>query len=349
MPLAEFTSQKNVIDRLQRSLAKGRLGHAYLFSGQDLGELEKVGRVLTQTLNCQDSTLREPIADACGECISCRKIANDNHPDVMTIKPESKMRQVKIGQIIRRPNSPPRVLHELIYQKSVEGGYKVALLVAADRLNTDAANALLKTLEEPPDRTVFILLSAEPERVLETICSRCLRVRFAGDGGQAFNQSEMDWVKEFALMAAKDDKGLFGRYRLLDSLLQCLAEVNQSIETEVEQASPLSQYNEAPSELREQWEAENKEAIMAEYRLRRAGFLAALQSWLRDVWLQTRGEDGGLEFFSDLSESTQIVARRLTHHDAEENLQIIEQTQRTLHTNVGELLALETGLMKLKL
>ena len=348
MPLPEFTTQKNVIERLQRSLENGRLGHAYFFSGQDLGELEKVGRVLAQALNCQDSTLTELVVDAC-KCISCRKIANDNHPDVMTIRPESKMRQVKIGQIIRRPNSPPRVLHDLIYQKSVEGGYKVALLVAADRLNTDAANALLKTLEEPPDRTVFILLSAEPERVLETICSRCLRVRFSGDGGPAFNQSELDWVTEFALMAAKGDKGLFGRYRLLDSLLQCLAEVNQSIEAEVVRASPLSQHDEASSELREQWEAENKASIMAEYRLRRAGFLAALQSWLRDVWLQTRGEDGGLEFFSDLSKSTQIVARRLTPHDAEENLQIIEQTQRTLHTNVGELLVLETGLMKLKL
>ena len=349
MPLAEFTSQKNVIERLQRSLESGRLGHAYLFVGQDLGELEKVGRVLAQTLNCQDSTLAEPVADACGKCISCRKIANDNHPDVMTVKPESKMRQVKIGQIIRRPSSPPRVLYELIYQKPVEGGYKVALLVAADRLNTDAANALLKTLEEPPDHTVFILLSAEPERVLETIRSRCLRLRFAGDGGQAFSQPELDWVKEFALMAAENDKGLFGRYRLLDSLLQYLAEENQSIEAEVEQSSPLSQYDEAPSELRDQWEKENQAAIMAEYRLRRSSFLAALQSWLRDVWLQTRVGAGDLEFFSDLSESTRIVARRLTHHDAEENLQIIEQTQLTLHTNVGELLALETGLMKLKL
>ena len=349
MPLAEFTSQKNVIERLQRSLESGRLGHAYLFVGQDLGELEKVGRVLAQTLNCQGSTLAEPVADACGKCISCRKIANDNHPDVMTVKPESKMRQVKIGQIIRRPSSPPRVLHELIYQKPVEGGYKVALLVAADRLNTDAANAFLKSLEEPPDRTVFILLSTEPERVLETIRSRCLRLRFAGDGGQAFSQPELDWVKEFAHMAAENDKGLFGRYRLLDSLLRCLAEVNQSIETEVGQASPLSQYDEVPSELRDQWETENKAAIMAEYRLRRSSFLAALQGWLRDVWLQTHGASGGLEFFSDLSESTHIVARRLTHHDAEENLQIIEQTQLTLHTNVGELLALETGLMKLKL
>ena len=150
-------------------------------------------------------------------------------------------------------------------------------------------------------------------------------------------------------MAAEDDKDLFGRYRLLDSLLQRLAEVNQSIEAEMKQSSPFSQYDEVPSELRDQWEEENKAAVMAEYRLRRSCFLAALQGWLRDVWFQTRGVAGDLEFFSDLSESTQIVARRLTQRDAEENLQILEQTQQTLHTNVTELLALETGLMKLKL
>ena len=349
MPLADYTAQKNVIAQLQRSLERGRLGHAYLFVGQDLGELENVGRALAQTLNCQDSTPTSSASDACGQCIGCQKIACDNHPDVMVIKPESKMRQIKIGQIVRRPNSPPRVLHELIYQKSVEGGYKVALFVAADRLNKDAANALLKTLEEPPDRTVFVLLSTEPERVLDTIRSRCLRLSFAGDERQAFGAAEREWAREFALMAAQDDKNLFVRYRLLDSLMQRLAEVNQSVEIEVEQASPLNQHEEVPLELREQWEEENKAAVMAEYRFRRASFLAALQGWVRDVWLQTCGMGRELARFPDLSDSTQVVADRLTRREAEENIRLVEQLQRTLHTNVTEILALEIGLLKLKL
>ena len=101
--------------------------------------------------------------------------------------------------------------------------------------------------------------------------------------------------------------------------------------------------------MREQWEEENKAACMAEYRYRRAGFLAALQCWLRDVWLQTSGLGDELARFPDLADSAQKVGGRLTQREAEENLRLVEQTQRILHTNVTELLALEIGLLKLKL
>ena len=163
MPLADFKSQKDVVALLQSSLDRGRLGHAYLFTGQNLGELENVGGALAQTLNCPNSTSSGSPSDACGQCVSCRKTAAGNHPDFMIVKPESKLRQIKIGQIVRRPTSPPRVLHELVYQKAVEGGYKVALLVAADRLNEDAANALLKpsSTRTWPDRIVFRIDASE--------------------------------------------------------------------------------------------------------------------------------------------------------------------------------------------
>jgi len=334
---------------LQSSLDRGRLGHAYLFTGQDLGELEAVGKALAQTLNCSNSARTGLPSDACGQCISCRKTAGANHPDFMIVKPESKLRQIKIGQIVRRPNSPTRVLHELVYQKAVEGGYKVALLVAADRLNEDAANALLKTLEEPPERTVFVLVSTQPERLLDTIRSRCLLLSFAGDGHRQFGEIELSWLRQFVSMAAGGEKGLFGRYRLLGTLLQQLDELNDAIMVEVEAASPLSQHEEVPAELREQWEEENKAAAMAEYRYRRANFLAALQEWLRDVWLQASGLGNELAHFPELEDSAQKVGSRLTQSEAEENLRLVEQTQRILHTNVTELLALEMGLLKLKL
>lgn len=352
MPLADFVSQQDVVTLLQRSLERGRLGHAYLFTGQDLAELESVGLALAQTLNCaqppQTAADGTPL-DACGQCPSCRKITTVSHPDVMVVKPESKLRQIKIGQIVRRPGSPPRVLHDLVLNKPVEGGYKVALLVAADRLNEDAANSLLKTLEEPPARTVFVLLSTEPGRLLDTIRSRCLRLNFAGDGQHVFGEDELAWLEEFAAMAAKGDKDLFGRYRLLDTLMGRLKEVEAAIEAELEATSPLSQHEEIPPELRDQWEEESKAAIMAEYRYRRAGFLAALQGWLRDVWLHARGLGEERACFPNLAANAAAVGVRLTPDEAETNLRLMEQTQRTLHTNVTELLVLEMGLLKLKL
>ena len=352
MPLADFVSQQDVVTLLQRSLERGRLGHAYLFTGQDLAELESVGLALAQTLNCaqppQTAADGTPL-DACGQCPSCRKITTVSHPDVMVVKPESKLRQIKIGQIVRRPGSPPRVLHDLVLNRPVEGGYKVALLVAADRLNEDAANSLLKTLEEPPARTVFVLLSTEPGRLLDTIRSRCLRLNFAGDGQHVAGEDELAWLEEFAAMAAKGDKDLFGRYRLLDTLMGRLKDVEAAIEAEVEATSPLSQHEEIPPELRDQWEEESKAAIMAEYRYRRAGFLAALQGWLRDVWLHARGLGEERACFPNLAANAAAVGVRLTPDEAETNLRLMEQTQRTLHTNVTELLVLEMGLLKLKL
>ena len=125
--------------------------------------------------------------------------------------------------------------------------------------------------------------------------------------------------------------------------------VNKEIETEVEGTSRLNDHDEVPSELRQQWEDENKAAVMAEYRYRRAGFLAALQGWLRDVWLQCSGISDERALFPDLLTEAQTVATRLSVNEAGENLRVMEQTQHTLHTNVSELLALETGLLKLKL
>ncbi len=352
MPLADFSTQANVVALLQRSLERGRLGHAYLFMGEDLPELEAVGLALAQTLNCleppQAASDGTPM-DACGACESCRKIDNTNHADVMVIRPESMLRQIRMEQMVRRPGSPPRVLHDLVNNKATEGLYKVALLVAADRMNANAANSLLKSLEEPPERTVFILLSTEPGRLLDTIQSRCLRLPFAGDGRLRLGEEEQAWLGDFARMAAEGKKDCFGRYRLLGTLMARLEEMKSVIEEEVEEASPLNDYIDADPDLRKQWEDECKAAASAEYRLRRAGYLAALQGWLRDVWLHSTGVSNELALFPELDYTAEAVAERLSPADAAANLRLMEQTQSTLHTNVQELVALETGLLKLKL
>jgi len=101
--------------------------------------------------------------------------------------------------------------------------------------------------------------------------------------------------------------------------------------------------------LREKWEDELSAAIEAEYRRQRAELLAGLQWWLRDVWLRTLAAPADLLRFSELKGSVEAVARRVSPKDALENLQVLEQTQRLLYTNVQEALALEVGLLKLKL
>jgi hypothetical protein len=109
--------------------------------------------------------------------------------------------------------------------------------------------------------------------------------------------------------------------------------------------SPLERHPDAEKNLRERWEDELKAAVEAEYRRQRAELLLLLQWWLRDVWLQSLAAGPELLNFPDLA-GTKQVATRLSPERARQNLQVLEQTQRLLHTNVQEALALEVGLVK---
>jgi DNA polymerase-3 subunit delta' len=341
MAFTEFSEQSQGVQLLQRSLARGRLGHAYLFTGNQIEGLERLARTLAQTLNCLApvSSNGTP-TDCCDQCANCRKIAEDLHADVHWARPESKSRVITIDQM--------RDLMQQIQLKPTEAGYKIAVIAGADRLNVQAANAFLKTLEEPPQKSILILLTTEPSRILETILSRCLRLNFSVETAQVLSAEESEWLQKFSSAAAGEQKSLFGRYRLLDALLQHLNSLREQTSETLTARSPLEKYDDAEKSLREKWEDELTAAIEAEYRRRRAGVLLLLQWWLRDVWLHTLAAGAGLLHLPQIAGADE-VARRISSQQAQNNLAVLEQTQRLLHSNVQEALALEVGLLKLQL
>jgi DNA polymerase III subunit delta' len=353
MSFKDFPGQQQGVQLLQRSLERGRLAHAYLFTGHHIDELEAIARTLAKALNCKQPVKAGDVAiDCCDACVNCKKVEESNHADVHWVRPESKSRVVTVDQM--------RELMQAMNLKTAEAEYKVAVIVGADRLNVQGANAFLKTLEEPPPKSVLILLSVEPSRILETILSRCLRLNFGGEGPRPLATAEMEWLAGFSEMAAAPQKSLLGRYRLMDVLLQKLSAMKTSIEETLTARSPLQRYDDVEKDLREKWEEELAAAIEAEYRRQRTDLLAIVQRWLRDVWLYTIAERGaqnaesesepamGLLNFPQVT-GTRQVAQRIATRDALENLQVIEGTQRLLHTNVQEALALEVGLLKLHL
>ena len=352
MAFKDFPRHEQGVQLLQRSLERGRLAHAYLFTGHQLDELENIARTLAKTLNCQEPMKKDGAAiDCCERCVSCRKIENGNHADVHWVRPESKSRIVTVDQM--------RELMREIQLKPTEAEYKVATIVAADRLRMEAANAFLKTLEEPPPKSILILLTTEPQRLLETILSRCLRLNFSGEGPRPPDPAQLAWLTTFSELAAAGHTGLLGRYRLMDLLLRKLNQLREAIDKALTGRSPLQRYPEAEKELQDRWEDELKAAIEAEYRRQRADYLGVLQDWLRDVWVQTllknspkdfevKREKEGLLNFPEVS-NTSKIARRLSSEEAMNNLAVLEQLQRLLHTNVQEGLALEVGLLKLRL
>lgn len=351
MAFKDFPSHQQGIELLQRSLEQKRLAHAYLFSGHQLEDLEALARTLAQTVNCQHpkQSQGQPV-DSCDQCASCRKILHLNHADIHWVRPESKTRIIRVEQI--------RALNQEINLKPTEGRYKVAIIVAADRLKTEAANAFLKTLEEPPPQSLLLLLTTEPQRILETLLSRCLRLNFGGDGPRPLDPAQLQWLGSFSEMAAGEHKSLLSRYRLLNVLLSKLSEIKAGIEQSLTARSPLQTYKDAEKDLQDKWEDELTAAIEAEYRRQRTDVLGTVQWWFRDVWLETlksgtkasgsEGMNGNLLNFPQLR-GTRAVAKRISSKEALDNLQVLEELQRWLNTNVQEALALEVGLLKLRL
>ena len=306
MAFKDFPKHAEAVQLLQRSLIRRRLGHAYLFAGDRFEELESFARTLAKTLNCQTPVKTDGAAtDCCDACPSCRKIENGNHADVHWARPESKSRIITVDQT--------RELMREIQLKPTEAEYKIATIVAADRWNQQAANAFLKTLEEPPQKCILVLLSTEPQRLLETILSRCLRLNFVGGDQRELNSAEAEWLEKFGALAAGEQKSLLGRYRLLDVLLQKLGEVRSRVDESLSANSPLHRHEDAENDLREKWEEELTAAVEAEYRRQRADLLLLIQWWLRDIWLHTLAAGKNLLNFPTIS-GAETVAKRISQH-----------------------------------
>jgi DNA polymerase-3 subunit delta' len=147
---------------LDRAVSAERPAHAYLISGPPQIGKTTLAQSLALTLNCQSASPARP----CGQCRSCRLIAAGKHPDVQLIEPDGA--RVKIDQV--------RALQHDLSLRPVEGRYRVAIFDQFEVATVEAQNALLKTLEEPPDYVVLIVLASDPELLLPTIVSRCQQV-----------------------------------------------------------------------------------------------------------------------------------------------------------------------------
>jgi DNA polymerase III subunit delta' len=344
MALAEISHENDSVRLLQRSLERGRLGHAYLFSGVDLSGLENVARALARTLVCErpvTSANSDLPTDSCDRCLSCRKVDEETHPDVIWVRPESKLRVVTIDQM--------RSLMQIINLKPTQAPFKVGIIVSAERMNTQAANAFLKTLEEPPADSIILLLTTEPHRILETIVSRCLRLNFAAGTAHHHTPAFVEWLRQFATVASGEQKSLLNRYQLLSTVLNRLSETKARISETLAKRSPLERYDDLEPKVRDRFETELDAAIEAEYRRERTELLAGLEWWFRDVWLHTLALADSGTSFPELAPESQTVASRIKTPEALGNIQVVERAQQLLATNVQEALALEVAFLKLKL
>lgn len=170
MPFLDIIGHERAKALLQAALSHDRVAHAYLFHGE-----RAIGKRLTavrfaQAVNCE--TVSGAAPDACGRCRSCQQIEARTHADFFVIEPDDEQAnpQIKIEQI--------RDIEQQVIYRPLIGSYKVCVIDDADRLTIGAANALLKTLEEPPAHSLFVLVTSRPFALSATIRSRCQSLRF---------------------------------------------------------------------------------------------------------------------------------------------------------------------------
>lgn len=206
MQLREIKGQHRVIDALTRSLQANRVAHAYLFEGPDGCGRRSTALALIQALFCS-----RPIeGDSCGVCSSCRKLSAGNHPDLQFLAPLPDKRDISIEQV--------RELQQMLALRPFEAKRKACLIEPAERMNEKSANALLKTLEEPPGHAIMILLTSQADMLLSTIRSRCQHLRFSrlSDDVVAQLLQQQGMSEQRALELAPLAEGSLERAQLLD-------------------------------------------------------------------------------------------------------------------------------------
>jgi DNA polymerase-3 subunit delta' len=327
MPFDQILGQESAIAILQNALRNGRLAHAYLFLGPEGVGKRLTAVTLAKAMNCKSNL---EMADSCERCSSCAKINSANHADVILLESDGEV--LKIDQI--------RDMQRRLRFRPLEGGRRVCLIDAADRLNDAASNALLKTLEEPPDGTHLILISSRPRLLLPTILSRCQWVKFrslsrahivqilkkshslegekatfyaslaGGSAGQALAfsnrvdfQKRLDWLRFFSDIPMKNPEEIF------------------------ESCERISKEEEEVNDLLELWKL-----------------------WIRDLTVfKVRGEGlGEILINHDLREKIAEEAKTFSFERLDWLFGLISDVQKAIALNANRQLALETLMLEMK-
>lgn len=341
------TTQK---EALAQTIERDRVHHAYLFTGPDGIGKRRVAYAFIARMLC---TNPDPSGDSCGQCRHCKRIAetplwyserspfgtkddapelSPRHPDVLTLVAHGQF--IKIAQV--------REALRVIPFQPVEGAYRVVVIDEAHLMNDEAANALLKTLEEPPSKTRFIVISSQPENLLVTIRSRCQRVAFARLNTEELREVlvrqgvETDLHEELVRLAGGSAKVAIGLAK--DPVVKLWGPLAERL-TQVATATASGPRTLAP--------VHELAAVLAEISDRDAIF-DRLAQLLRDLLLLRTGasQGGAALFHGALYERLQVWARQLNIESIAHRLELVEDTRLLTKTfNLQARLAYERLLL----
>jgi DNA polymerase-3 subunit delta' len=306
---------------LREAVAKNKMGHAYLFRGPDGVGKKRTALTLAAYINC-----KSPLdGDSCGRCTTCRKYFSGNHPDLILVEPDGAA--IKIGQI--------RELKQQLTFPPLEAKVRVIVLEDIHTMRREAANSLLKTLEEPAPGNLLILTADLAGDVLPTILSRCQIISFGSldhkDMAHVLMQ-ENDMEESLAFTLAAVAEGSLGRAKLLwqEGLL--------SLRQEVVEGLLLGQQNQAET-IAQVFRLSEKGAALKE---NTSELLALIRLWYRDLVLVAAGGPEASIANKDLALFLPAAAQLWSLRQLQQKLRRLDLAERQLLRNCSRTLVLET-------
>lgn len=294
------------------SLRAGRLAHGYVVVGSPRGNASEFARAALDLLY--------------GGGQASQRAGAGSHPDATWIEPRLKSRLIGIEQV--------RSIRQKMSQTAFEGGFKACVIISADRLGTEAANAFLKTLEEPSGKTVFFLLTDRPEALLPTIISRCQRISLGGITVELADE----WRLEVMNMLAQGIRTGF-----IDAIGAAgkLGEVLTGIKADV--TKQLTEEGDSGLEDDEALDAR----INARYRECRDHVLRLVMLWHRDVLLCACGIDESKFHYVGYADRIRNAADGLPYAQALKRVDVIDTMRKQFEENISESEVIEQGLCSL--
>lgn len=320
-------------------LKKGTVPHAFLFTGiKGIGK-RTAAKTFAMACNCRkyDPDIGDQaIAEAddflrlavCGQCSSCKKILSGNHPDISLIEPS--------GPFIRI--APIRELCRVLSLKPYQADMRVAIIADAQSMNPEAGNALLKMLEEPPDRTVLILTAAQEEDLLPTLVSRCRHLRFhpiPQERLRTFLIEKQGISSDEADLAARLAQGSYSKALAISrgSWLKRRKWLIRELECLTAGAA----------------EESGRLLVLAEklskHKDRIPDDLEIIRTWLRDALICKYDPEKIIN--RDLTERIRNLSQRTSSDSLLSKLKALESAQKNLRTNANSRLTMEVMLMRL--
>jgi len=335
MPFAALIGNERIKTLLQRAVSEARIGQSLLMAGpRGVGKYQ-FALALAQALNCEQPAS----GDACGHCIPCRKIARNEHADVRTILRESQdpfAKKEPRSQFIKIEQT--RLMSEQAQFRPYEGRRRVFILDDAEWLRREAANSLLKTLEEPPETSLIILITPKPFALIDTIRSRCLMLSFAPLNASEIEQHLLGLEKkpDEARLRARLSGGSIGRAIEID-----LAEYREMRNILLELLESLA-FSRGSASLMGAAEYLGRKIEKDEFER----YLEALTVLLGDLLRLKLREGAGSLTNEDIIERLQRIADSVSEQSIIRLADGIEDVFRDLPRNINRQLAMEAILIQ---